>query len=304
MSNVREETRNMYKKLHERIAGNKDLLKTMKDITGKNTFGVDLDWFKGKKVLDGGCGNVGQTIMRLVELGVDHVTGIDIGSEWKAPLQKSLESNKIPSSKFTLKTGSITDIPFEDKTFDFVCIHGVMTVLKDIQEVIRAFGEGARVCKPGGYYFTSYGCSGGLIQGVIFPAIRKHYVENEEFKKYIDNITTEQLHKDIDKICADAKKYTGEDYNAKFLKTLFGDYFCAFLQNYIQPPTWLSNETTPALIEQLYKQNGFGKVVRLNNFVKRNDVRKYFSPLHYDWDYPLSRILYGEGYVTYVGQKV
>ncbi|MBI5625556.1 MAG: hypothetical protein HY924_17395 [Elusimicrobia bacterium] len=36
---------------------------------------------------------------------------------------------------------------------------------------------------------------------------------------------------------------------------------------------------------------------------KGKDVRKFFAPLHYDRDSKLSKILYGEGYVQYVGRK-
>jgi len=64
-----------------------------------------------------------------------------------------------------------------------------------------------------------------------------------------------------------------------------------------------SNVCTPELIEELYRSNGFVDVTRINEFVKRDDIRKYVASLHYDRDYPLSKLLYGKGYVEYIGRK-
>ena len=218
-------------------------------------------------------------------------------------MRDSLKKSGVPVGKYELKPGSVLDLPYGDGRFDFVAINGVLIHLQNIPEIMRGFSEGARVVKKGGYYFTSYGPCGGLIQGAIFPAIRRYYRENGEFKAFIDKISPETIHAAIDKICADSLTHAGEAFDAAFLKGLFGVDFCVFLQNYIQAPTWLSNECTPEFVEELYKAHGFSDVRRLNHFSKRSDVRKFFAPLHYDRDYPLARVLYGQGYVQYVGRK-
>ena len=141
------------------------------------------------------------------------------------------------------------------------------------------------------------------MQGVIFPAIRQYYNENKEFQMFVDSINTALLHSIIDKICDDTKKHTGKSFDRVFLKSLFGEDYCAFLQNFIQAPRWHSNECTPKLIEEFYKLHGFTNVRRVNKFVERTDVRKFFAPLHYDINHPFSKILYGEGCVLYIGQK-
>jgi hypothetical protein len=87
------------------------------------------------------------------------------------------------------------------------------------------------------------------------------------------------------------------------MKSLFGMDYCVFLQNFIQAPTWFSNECTPEFVESLYSRAGFVNVRRLKSFVKRSDIRKFFAPLHYDRDYDISKILYGQGYVQYIGEK-
>ena len=68
------------------------------------------------------------------------------------------------------------------------------------------------------------------MQGVILPAIRSHYQTNPEFKQFIDNINPQDLGDVFEKIAADAIYHTGEDLNASFLKTLFREDFCVFVQ--------------------------------------------------------------------------
>lgn len=296
-------TRKIYEKQHERISADARAMDRIAGLYKENTFNLDPRWFRGKEALDAGCGNVGALIARLAGLKVKKVHGIDIGSRWIPKMRKSLGRRKVPPSRFDLRPGSVLAIPFPDERFDFVAINGVLIHLESIPDIMKGFSEGARVCKTGGFFFSSYGPCEGLIQGAIFPAIRRYYRENREFKKFIDGINPAVIHQAIEKICADAAKYAGERFDKAFLKGLFGEDFCVFLQNYIQAPSWLSNECTPEFVEELYKAHGFKSVRRLNHYARRTDVRKFFAPLHFDRDYPMSRILYGRGYVQYVGQK-
>ena len=142
-----------------------------------------------------------------------------------------------------------------------------------------------------------------MIQGSIFPAIREYYRSNIDFKNFIDNIKPDDIYDCIDKIVKVSNEYDIEGVNSEFLKGLFGEDFCVFLQNFIQAPTWLSNECTPSIIESLYRAHGFYEIKRVHNFVKRKDIRKFFAPLHYDLNDPISKILYGQGYVQFIGRK-
>jgi ubiquinone/menaquinone biosynthesis C-methylase UbiE len=72
--------------------------------------------------------------------------------------------------------GSVLDLPIENNSIDFVSINGVLVHLKNMGDVIKGLNKGARICKNGGYYFTAYGLCGGLMEGAIMPAIRKHYL--------------------------------------------------------------------------------------------------------------------------------
>jgi SAM-dependent methyltransferase len=197
----------------------------------------------------------------------------------------------------------VTEIPYGEGSFDFVAVNGVLIHLENMGEIKKGFMDAARVTADNGVLYTSWGPCGGVIQGVIFPALRSHYKNDYEFKKFIDNIAPEQIHTAIEKVGSDSEKYGGESIDIKALKALFGVDFCVFLQNFIQAPTWWSNECTPEYVENLYREAGFSQVRRLSSFTKRADVRKYFAPLHFDRNYWLSKIMYGQGYVQYVGEK-
>ena len=218
-------------------------------------------------------------------------------------LTDRLQRAGVPMDRVDLRKGNVLELPYEDEQFDFVAINGVLLHLKDMDEIRLGFAEGARVCKRGGYYFTGFGPSGGLMQGRIMPAVREHYSEDPDFRWLIDNISPQLLHDVVDKICADSERHGGPQIDGAFLQSLFGEDFCVFLQNFVQAPKWWSNECTPEFVEGLYEQGGFVQVKRLNDFVKRTDIRKFFAPLHYDREHPVSRALYGHGYVKYIAQK-
>lgn len=296
-------TRKIYERQHLRIAGNKTAEARFFSLY-QHSFGLDPAWFRGKRALDAGCGNVGALMVQLIRLGCKKVYGLDIGTDWIPLLNTQLKKSHVARSKYELGAGDVLNVPFKDGYFDFVSINGVLIHLADMDAIQRGFAEGARVCKSGGYYFTAFGPCGGLLQGTIMPALRTYYREHAAFRAFIDSLRPEVIHAAIDKICADAKRQTGEDLKPNRLKLLFGEDYCVFLQNFIQAPTFWSNECTPTFVEGLYHQRGFTEIRRFHQYVKRSDIRKYFAPLHYDREYPLSKLLYGEGYVQYIARKL
>jgi ubiquinone/menaquinone biosynthesis C-methylase UbiE len=304
MSEHEIRTRKIYEAQHRLISADNDATSRIVGQYDHTSFSVAPEWFKGKVALDAGCGNIGGMIQKLHHLGISKTIGMDLGADWIELLKSNLERAGISKVSYELLPGSVLDIPFPDNHFDFVSINGVLIHLETMEDVAKAFEQGARKTRPGGYYFTSYGPCGGIVQGVIMPALRLHYRRDTAFRQMIDNLNPDTIHAAIEKIAIDAKTYAGQDLDAEFLKGLFGWDYCVFLQNYIQAPTWWSNECTPAYVEDLYREHGFNNITRLHSYNKRTDIRKFFAPLHYDRDYPLSKILYGEGYVQYIGQKI
>lgn len=100
-----------------------------------------LGWLgdvKNKKILDAGCAK-GRFSKALVKMGAK-ITGIDLAEEFI-----SIAKENVPSSEF--QVASITDIPFEDNTFDGVfCLE----VLEHIPDTEKAISEMIRVLRPGG----------------------------------------------------------------------------------------------------------------------------------------------------------
>lgn len=303
MKTLHEKTRKIYEAQHERISNDQNAFDRNLSMYSDKSFGMDAAWFSGKNVLDAGCGNIGAAMIRFADLGAEKVYGCDLGSEWIPKLSKNLKIAGLSEGKFQLDAGSVVELPYSDDKFDYVSINGVLIHLADMNEIEKGFAEGVRVTKPGGYFYTSFGPCGGIMQGVIFPALRKHYLEDEGFRNLIDSLSPSLIHDAIESICKISLNNGGEDLNEPFLKSLFGEDFCMFLHNFIQAPTWWSNECTPKYVESLYAKYGFTEVRRLNRFVKRKDVRKFFAPLHFDRESEISKVMYGEGVPIYIGRK-
>jgi ubiquinone/menaquinone biosynthesis C-methylase UbiE len=302
MTNHDEETRAIYQKQHERISGNQEAFDRIAGMYKKNAMGMSEEWFKNKRAIDIGCGNVGAMILRLLQLGVDKCAAVDIGSEWIEPLSANIAKAGYGRERVELKAGSVTQVPYPEQSFDFVSVNGVLIHLEDMDQIEAGFMDAARVTAKNGVLYTSWGPCGGVMQGVIFPALRSHYRVNQEFKKFIDELRPDQIYSIIDKCTLDSKNLGGEILDESYLKSLFGEDFCVFLQNFIQAPTWWSNECTPEYVEGLYKKANFDNVRRISSFTRRTDIRKYFAPLHYDREFWFSKLMYGFGYVQYVGE--
>lgn len=98
--------------------------------------------FKGKKVLDVGCGN-GYVLSKYAAEGSD-VFGIDIT---QAGIDLCRMRFELLGLKGDFQVADAQDIPFPDNTFDCVCSMGVLHHVPDTQ---KALDEIHRVLKPGG----------------------------------------------------------------------------------------------------------------------------------------------------------
>ncbi len=95
------------------------------------------------EALDLGCGN-GKTVSTLIDNGFD-VTGVDFS---KVAIEQCRNSFK--NSRF--EVASVTDLPFEDDSFDYVTAVHVLEHLDD-PALERTVNEIRRVLKDGGYVF-------------------------------------------------------------------------------------------------------------------------------------------------------
>ena len=301
--NYLTKTKKLYLKQHSRISKDNTTYKRIYGIYSDQNYGLGNNWFKNKIVLDLGCGNFGALIERFSKLRCKKIYACDLGREWIKPLKKNLSNRGVSLKNIKMSPGDHLKLKYKKNFFDFVASNGVLTLLDSEKSMQKAFAQGAKVCKKNGYYFSSYGVSGGLVQSVILPAVRKHYQSNKDFKKFIDNLNVKEMNKILKFVVKISKRNNGPKLNYNFLKTMLSEDFCVFLHNHIQAPYCWSNETTEKFIRAMYKKNGFSEVKRITKFVKRTDIRKFLAPLHFERDNHISKILYGDGYMQFIGKK-
>lgn len=125
-----------------------------------------MSWLKGKACLDAGCGQ-GRYVVALGRAGAAKAVGIDINDYVLDAARQRRQFAALDNVE--LRHGSVLNIPFDDRTFDFVICSGVAHHTPTPRKV---FEECTRVLKPGGYiYFAVYGRSlywrvNGLFRGL------------------------------------------------------------------------------------------------------------------------------------------
>jgi SAM-dependent methyltransferase len=116
--------------------------------------GFDLNWLKGKRCLDGGCGS-GRYSVALAMHGAGEIIAVDVSETGLAEAQHRAAA--FPQIKF--QNASVLALPFPDASFDFVWSAGVIHHTADFD---KALNELTRVLRPGGKLFLLIYGAGGL----------------------------------------------------------------------------------------------------------------------------------------------
>ncbi|MCV2866721.1 class I SAM-dependent methyltransferase [Albidovulum sediminicola] len=106
---------------------------------------------RGSHVLDAGCGIGGPS--RFLASRYDcTVDGIDLTPEY---IEVGSQLNKLTGldDKISLKIGSVTELPYENQSFDVVLCQNVSM---NVDNKAGMFAEAFRVLKPGGIYTMSH----------------------------------------------------------------------------------------------------------------------------------------------------
>ena len=103
---------------------------------------VDFDGYRGRRVLDVGCG-AGTDLARFARAGAV-VTGVDLSASAIALARQNFAQQGL-EGEFREADGE--QLPFESNTFDLVFAHGVVQYTPDGRRLVE---ECRRVLKPGG----------------------------------------------------------------------------------------------------------------------------------------------------------
>lgn len=125
--------------------------------TRQQKWETDLEWFRGKRCLDAGCGG-GRFVVALAKLDAAEVVGIDISADAVGAANARITARGLSNAR-TLQA-SVLEIPFPDHSFDYVISSGVIHHTPDPK---HGFDELVRVLKPGGTLFLSVYGRGGLV---------------------------------------------------------------------------------------------------------------------------------------------
>lgn len=303
MTDFSKETRDAYLKQHSRIAEDSKAMTRFLNSFNTEYLGLGKDYFHNKKFFDAGCGNTGQLFINCYNMGCRDMTGLDLGVEFIEETKKVLGKYNIPLNNVKLDSGSIVKLPYEDNVFDFTSCNGVLVHMNSVDEAEYAFSELVRVTKPGGLLYTVYGTVGGIYEGAINPWIRNYYRTNDEFKNIIDNITPENFSDLLSFVSDEIEKHTGEKIDLSDFENLFDVDLCVTIQNILQAPIRLTQELNQEWVSRQSHKNGCEDLKRLQRYVKRENIRKFLAPFHFNKKHWVSKLLYGEGNLEFICRK-
>lgn len=114
-------------------------------------FACPEEMFKGKTVLDIGCGAAGKSVY-YASAGAEKVYGTDIVSHYKKAAE-TLAKEKCLSEKFEFKLCDAKNLDFAEETFDTIIMNDSMEHVAEPEEVLE---ECFRVLKPKGRLFINF----------------------------------------------------------------------------------------------------------------------------------------------------
>jgi ubiquinone/menaquinone biosynthesis C-methylase UbiE len=308
LSDIERRTKDIYIEQHKNFTKDERIFERFLTVAlDPTTYDLPADWFKGKTVLDAGCGNTGYIQVAMHRLGAKKITCLDLGEDWIPELKKVTEKFSVPTEQIEFVAGSTNELPFDDNSFDLVISNGVIMHLESVTLAETALAELSRVAAPGGQVYVYTGIDRpGIVDRYLVPALRQAYVEDEEFRSFVDNID-----------CADVVGQLRDCYETalKFdrnLSPVFSDAIgslftldtATFIQNLLQVPVQQAPKLSEAWAIDRMSKLGLRNIRRVKErYWQRNDYRRFLAPIHYRLDLSIPKILYGNGHVKIVAEK-
>ncbi len=109
------------------------------------------EMFKGKDILDIGCGAGGKSLY-YITLGANHVYGVDVVESYKEE-SETLARKLNLENEFTFICADAKSLPYPDNSFDTIIMNDAMEHVGEPEEVLK---EVLRVLKKGGKVYINF----------------------------------------------------------------------------------------------------------------------------------------------------
>jgi len=160
----------------------------------------------------------------------------------------------------------------------------------------------------GGYLYAHIGIDKpGLVDRYIIKSLRQAYVEDTEFREFIDNLNPSEVKKEIyasfSEACAHDPRLSRRDLD--MIEELITLDTTTFLQNMLQVPMQIGPELSEAWGKETMTEAGLIDVRRpQGTYWLRNDFRRFLAPIHFvAGRKSIATLFYGNGHVKLTARK-
>ena len=253
---------------------------------------------------DIGCGSAVHGTVSLLSQDAGYVHALDLDASFIEPAQKRLSDKPEFNDRWALDVGSLMDLPYDQDSFDFIVCAGVIHHVSDDRQAIK---EIYRVLKSGGKAYLSVTGGTGVLNRFWMEIAREEYSKNEEMQgvvrtgKLEDWLKTQlsNLREHIDR--EDETSYQSSMVFIDSLIQLIDNDLVLSITDVLEAPKYKTYSEDEWF--SLLKDCGFEKTYRFFKKPTYKNVRKIVSPLYYDHQNPLARLLYGDGSMNVVVTK-
>ncbi len=264
-------------------------------------FGLPESWFEGKTVLDAGCGSNANASVAFLQMGAARVDSVDLGEEWMEVAQRNLHPF---GDRSAMRSESVLDLSMANETYDFVHCAGVLHHTADPRGGAL---ELCRVTRPSGYTFISVMANAGGVLYQFINMLRSRYKEDPTFRKTIDELSSERISSGVEWILGEKGRHEfGElvDGEDDVFRSLFDPDIVLTIKDRLQAPTYHDFDFTESEIRSWFLDSGYVDAQRISRYTTGfHNFRRFLAPMYLNYDHPVSRFWFGEGYVQMIGRK-